>query len=84
MDKNMQIYEMLPGNLCADSSWRQAKNTRLRCNEPYYVTVFGETFYTGNEGKTVEKKTRGGFFSRIFRRNTRKKERTGVWKKIIA
>lgn len=84
MDKNMQIYEMLPGNLGADSFWRQDKDTKPRNNEPYYVTVFGETFYTGNEGKTVEKKYRRGIFSRIFRRNTRKKERTGVWKKIIA
>ena len=86
MDKNMQIYEMLPGNLYAGNPWQKAmvENTVLRRDEPYYVTVSGETFYTGNEGKPAEKRTRRGIFSRIFRQKTRQKERIGVWKKSIA
>ena len=77
---------MLPGNLYAGNLWQKAmvENTILRRDEPYYVTVSGETFYTGNEGKPVEKKIHRSIFSRILRRKTRKKERISVWKKSIA
>ena len=86
MEKNIQIHEMLPGNLCAGNPWQKTmvENTILRRDEPYYMTVSGETFYTGNAGEPVEKKIRRGFFSRIFRRETKQKERISVWKKSIA
>ena len=85
MDKNMQIYEMLLGDLRANP-WQKTvvENTMFRRDEPYYVNASGETFYTGNEGIPAEKKIRRSIFSRILRRKTSQKERISVWKKSIA
>ena len=86
MEKNIQIHEMLTGNLCAGNPWQKTmvENTILRRDEPYHVTVSGETFYIGNEGKPAEKKCRRSIMSRIFRKRSRQKERISVWKKSIA
>ena len=77
---------MLPGNLYAGNLWQKemVENTILRRDEPYHVTVSGETFYIGNEGKPAEKKCRRSIMSRIFRQRSRQKERISVWKKSIA
>ena len=86
MDKNMQIYNIVPGNMRDGDPWQRimVEDVILRNNEPCHVSVSGETFYTGNEGKPADERIRRGILSRIFRRETRQRERISVWKKSIA
>ena len=88
MDKNMQIYDIVPGNMRDGDPWQRitVEDRILRNNEPCHVTVSGETFYTGNEGKPADERIREGFLSRIFRRRAAEqdKRRISAWKKITA
>ena len=86
MDKNMQIYNIVPGTMRDGDPWQRimVEDVILMNNEPCHVSVSGETFYTGNEGKPADERIRRGILSRIFRRETRKRERISVWKKSIA
>ena len=85
MDKNMQIYSIVPGIMREGDPWRRImlEDTVLRNNEPCHVTVSGETFYTGDEGRPADERIRRGILSRIFRRETRQREGISVWKKSI-
>ena len=82
MDKTIQIYDAPAGGMYAGWQPGMADNAIRRNNEPCYVTIGGETFYIGNEGKNVKKKQRRSIFCRIFRHMTHKEET--AWKNAIA
>ena len=86
MDKNMQIYNIVPGNMRDGDPWQRimVEDVILRNNGPCHVSVSGETFYTGNEGKPADERIRRGILSRIIRRNAVHRERIGALVKSSA